>query len=249
MEQLFCLELLLGKEKVAKLKKAFVTVIGIGAVGGYATEALARSGIRHLRLVDFDTIKITNFNRHLLAITPNLGKLKAEAAKERIAQINPHCKVEIVNAFAAEETMDQITAGEPDLVIDAVDSLNPKVQILAYCHAKKIPVISSMGAALRMNIFSLKAGDLFKTTGCPLARYVRSRLRRRGIQKGIFCIYSDTPVSEEPIQQTRILNEEQDNDRGRKRHKLGSTPTVTGAFGLAVAHHALLYLAGDLKLP
>ena len=248
MEQLFCLELLLGKEKVAKLKKAFVVVIGIGAVGSYATEALSRAGVRHLRLVDFDTIKPTNFNRHLLAITPNLGKLKAEAAKERIAQINPHCKVEVVNAFAAEETMAQIVEGKPDLVIDAVDSLNPKVQILAYCHAKKIPVISSMGAALRMNIFSIKAGDLFKTTGCPLARYVRSRLRRRGIQKGIFCIYSDTPVSEEPIEKTRILNAEQDNDRGRKRHKLGSTPTVTGAFGLAVAHHALLYLIGDLKL-
>ena len=248
MERLFCLELLLGKEKVERLKKSFVVVIGIGAVGSYATEALARSGIRRLRLVDFDTIKTTNFNRHILAITPNLGKLKAEAAKERIAQINPHCKVEVMSEFAAEETMERITEGNPDLVIDAVDSLNPKVQILAYCHEKKIPVISSMGAALRMNIFSIKAGDLFKTTGCPLARYVRSRLRRRGIQKGIFCIYSDTPVSEEPIEKTRILNAEQDNDRGRQRHKLGSTPTVTGAFGLAVAHHALLYLIGDLKL-
>ncbi|OGX13900.1 MAG: hypothetical protein A2351_03560 [Omnitrophica bacterium RIFOXYB12_FULL_50_7] len=248
MERLFCLELLLGKEKVERLKKAFVVVIGIGAVGSYATEALARSGVGHLRLVDFDTIKPTNFNRHILAITPNLGKLKAEAAKERIAQINPHCKVEVISVFAAEETMERIVEGKPDLVIDAVDSLNPKTQILAYCHEKKIPVISSMGAAMRMNIFSIKASDLFKTTGCPLASYVRSRLRHRGITKGIFCIYSDTPLSEEPIQKTRILNEEQDNDRGRQRHKLGSSPTVTGAFGLAVAHHALLYLIGDLKL-
>ena len=148
----------------------------------------------------------------------------------------------------ATELFFEILEGHPDLVIDAVDSVNPKAQILEACYHKKVPVISSMGAALRMNIFSIKAGDLFKTTGCPLARYVRSRLRRRGIKKGIFCIYSDTPVSEEPIEQTRILNEEQDCDRGRKRHKLGSTPTVTGAFGLAVAHHALLYLAGDLKL-
>lgn len=248
MEQLFCLELLLGKKKVERIKKAFVVVLGIGAVGSYATEALVRAGVGRLRLVDFDTIKPTNFNRHLLAITPNLGKLKAEAAKERIAQINPHCKVEVLNEFAAEETMERITEGRLDLVIDAVDSLNPKVQILAYCHKKKIPVISSMGAALRMDIFSIKAGDLFKTTGCPLARNVRSRLRRQGIDRGIFCIYSDTPISEEPIEKTRILNEEQDNDRGRRRHKLGSTPTVTGAFGLAVAHHALLYLAGDLKL-
>ena len=248
MERLFCLELLLGKEKVERLKNSFVVVLGIGAVGSYATEALARSGIQHLRLVDFDTIKTTNFNRHLLAITPNLGKLKAEAAKERIAQINPHCKVEVVNEFAAEETLERILAGNPDLVIDAVDSLNPKVQILAYCHEKKIPVISSMGATLRMNIFSIKAGDLFKTTGCPLASYVRSRLRRRGIQKGVFCIYSDKPISEESTQKINILNEEQDHDRGRQRHKLGSAATVTGVFGLAVAHHALLYLIGDLKL-
>ena len=137
MERLFCLELLLGKEKVERIKKAFVVVIGIGAVGSYATEALARSGLRHLRLVDFDTIKPTNFNRHLLAITPNLGKLKAEAAQERIAQINPHCRVEVVSEFAAEETMARIVEGKPDLVIDAVDSLNPKTQILAYCHKKK----------------------------------------------------------------------------------------------------------------
>ncbi len=249
MERLFCLELLLGKAKVERLKKSFVVVIGIGAVGSYATEALARSGVSHLRLVDFDTIKPTNFNRHLLAITPNLGKLKAEAARERIAQINPDCKVEVVSEFAAEETMERITEGKPDLVIDAVDSLNPKTQVLAYCHEKKIPVISSMGAAQRMNIFSIRAGDLFKATGCRLAGYLRSRLRRRGIQNGVFCIYSDTPLSAEPVQKTRILNEEQDKDRGRQRHKLGSAPTVTGIFGLAVAHHALLYLTGDLKLP
>lgn len=248
MEQLFCLELLLGKEKVQRLKKAFAVVLGIGAVGSYATEALARAGVSRLRLVDFDTIKATNFNRHLLAIAPNLGKLKAEAAKERIAQINPHCRVEVMSEFADEKTMPAIVEGKPDLVIDAVDSLNPKVQILAYCHEHKIPVISSMGAALRMNIFSIKAGDLFKTTGCPLARQVRSLLRRRGIKKGIFCVYSDTPVSEEPIQRVRILNAEQDNDRGRQRMKLGSTPTVTGAFGLVVAHHALLYLTGSLRL-
>ncbi len=248
MEQLFCLELLLGKEKVARLKKAFVVVIGIGAVGSYAVEALARSGIGHLRLVDFDTIKPTNFNRHLLAVTPNLGKLKAEAAKERITQINPHCKVDALNMFAADESMEKILEGKPDLVIDAVDSLNPKTQILAYCHKHKIPVISSMGAAARMNLFSIKAGDLFKATGCRLASYVRSRLRRRGVESGIFCIYSDTPLSDEPVQKIRILNAEQDNERGRQRHKLGSSPTVTGAFGLAVAHHALLYLAGDLKL-
>jgi len=248
MGRLFCIELLLGKEKIERLKKSFVVVIGIGAVGSYAVEALARSGVGHLRLVDFDKIKETNFNRHILAIEPNPGKLKAEAARERIAQINPHCKVEVFPGFAAEETMDEIVAGHPDLVIDAVDSVNPKANILEFCHRKKIPVISSMGAALRTDIFSIKAGDLFKTTGCPLAQVMRSRLRRRGIKKGIFCIYSDAPVSfeiRERLKALDLLNEEESYPRGRQRRKLGSMPTVTAAFGLAVAHYAIRYLTGD----
>lgn len=160
MERLFCLELLLGKAKVERLKKSFVVVLGIGAVGSYAVEALARAGIRRLRLVDFDTIKTTNFNRHLLAVTPNLGKLKTEAAKERIAQINSHCKVEVLNEFAAEETMERITEGKPDLVIDAVDSLNPKVQILAYCHEKRSPLFPPWGRRSGW-IFFLSRREIF----------------------------------------------------------------------------------------
>lgn len=251
MERLFCIELLLGKKKVEQLKKSFVVVIGIGAVGSYATEALARSGIGHLRLVDFDVIKETNFNRHLLAVEPNLGKLKADAAKARIAEINPRCKVEVVAEFAAEETLPKLLAGKPDLVIDAVDSVNPKSQILEYCHKNKIPIISSMGASLRTDIFGIKAGDLFKTHGCPLAKMMRSRLRRRGIEKGIFCIYSDAPVSNEireNLRTSKLVNEEENYTRGRLRQKLGSLPTVTAAFGLAVAHYAIRYLIGDLRL-
>ena len=247
MERFFCLELLLGKKKLERLQKSFVTVIGIGAVGSYATEALARSGIGRLRLVDFDTIKETNFNRHILAIEPNLGKLKAEAAEDRIALINPQCKVEAVTAFAAQETIESLLADSPDLVLDAVDSLNPKAQILEACINKRIPVISSMGAALRTDIFSIKSGDLFKTSGCPLARELRSKLRRKGIEKGIHCIYSDTPVPKE-LTQDPVLNEEENYDRGRKRRKMGSLPTVTGAFGLALAHQAIRYLTGDLLI-
>ncbi len=246
MERFFCLELLLGKEKLERLQKSFVVVIGIGAVGGYAAEALARSGVGRLRLIDFDTIKITNFNRHLLAIEPNLGKLKAEAAKERIALINPRCDVEAVTGFAAVETIDGFLAGGPDLVIDAVDSLNPKAQILEACYQKKVPVIASMGAALRTDVFSVRSGDLFKTSGCPLARELRSRLRRKGIKKGIFCVYSDTPA---PKDRTPVLNAEEDYNRGRKRRKMGSLPTVTGVFGLTLAHQAVRYLTGDLSLP
>jgi len=248
MDRFFCLELLLGKKKLERLQRSFVVVIGMGAVGGYATEALARSGVGRLRLVDFDVIKETNFNRHLLAIEPNLGKLKGEAAKERIVLINPQCKVEALEIFAAQETMDGLLRGDPDLVLDAVDSLNPKAQILEACFKKRIPVISSMGAALRTDIFSIKSGDLFKTSGCPLARELRSKLRRRGIEKGLYCIYSDRPISKE-LAGDPVLNEEENYDRGRKRRKMGSLPTVTGAFGLALAHQAIRYLVGDLLLP
>lgn len=252
MGRLFCIELLIGKEKIERLKRSFVVVIGIGAVGSYAVEALARSGVGRLRLVDFDVVKETNFNRHLFAIEPNLGTLKVKAAEERIIEINPHCKVEALAEFAAAENMEHLLSGNPDLMIDAVDSVNPKSQILEYCHKNKIPVISSMGAALRTDILRVRAGDLFKTHGCPLAKQMRSRLRRRGIKKGIFCIYSDDPVSQEIRQKLKTLklfNEEEHYERGRKRRKLGSLPTVTGAFGLVAAHYAIRYLTGDLKLP
>ncbi|MBU9888640.1 MAG: tRNA threonylcarbamoyladenosine dehydratase [Candidatus Omnitrophica bacterium] len=247
MERFFCLELLLNKKKLERLHRSFVVVIGIGAVGGYAVEALARSGVGRFRLIDFDTIKITNFNRHILATESNLGKLKVEAARERIAQINPACRVEALNTFAAEETIERILEGGPDLVIDAIDSLNPKTQVLEACFKKKVPVISSMGAALKTELASVKAGDLFKTSGCPLARQLRSRLRRRGIEKGIFCVYSDAPVPK-PEKEEALMNAEEDYPRGRRRQKMGSLSTVTGVFGLTVAHEAIRYLTGDSAL-
>jgi tRNA A37 threonylcarbamoyladenosine dehydratase len=242
MEKLFCTELLIGEKNLRKLRESFALVIGIGAVGGYATEALARCGVGRIRLVDFDKIKATNFNRHLCAVDANLGKPKVLAAQERIAGIRPDCRVEAVEAFAAEETIGGLLEGPPDVVLDAVDAVGPKFQILAECSRKKIPVISSMGAALRTDVFSVKAGDLFKTSGCPLARRLRGKLRKAGIGKGIFCVYSDTPVSQEPVRVPLLLNEEDDYRRGRPRRKLGSLPTLPGIFGLALAHFALGFL-------
>jgi tRNA A37 threonylcarbamoyladenosine dehydratase len=248
MEKYFCTELLIGKEKLQKLRSSFVTIIGVGAVGSYVAEALARSGVGRIRLVDFDKIKPSNFNRHLCAIEPNLGKPKVLAAKERITLIHQDCNVEALEMFAAEETFDRILEARPDVLIDAVDSVNPKSQLLTACHQRKIPVISSMGAAIRTDIFSVKAGDLFKTTGCPLARELRGKLRERGIERGIFCVYSDTPVSQEPAGVTRVLNSEDDYSRGRKRRKMGSLPTVPGVFGLIIAHYAIQYLTGEVSL-
>lgn len=246
MEQFFCIELLLGNEKLRKLRNSSVTVIGLGAVGGYCVEALARAGIGALRLVDFDKIKASNLNRHLLALKATIGRSKAILARERVLAINPACKVEALEIFAADDTIDSILDNAPDLVIDAIDSLNPKAQLLKACHQKKIPVISSMGAATRVDPLALRIADLRDTTHCPLARRLRIKLKRENITSGITCVYSAEERNLSAIA-GEDAPEEDDYARGRKRSKLGSLPTMTGIFGLTVAHKAIETLCGGFK--
>ena len=135
---------LIGDAAVNQLAEAFVTVIGLGAVGGYAVEALTRCGVGRLRLVDFDRVQPTNFNRQLYALESNLGRLKVDVAAERVMQINPLCQVEALEVFVHEDSMDHILSGPPDLVINAIDALNPKVQLLASVQRRGIPVVSTV---------------------------------------------------------------------------------------------------------
>ncbi|MFA5362699.1 MAG: tRNA threonylcarbamoyladenosine dehydratase [Candidatus Omnitrophota bacterium] len=246
MERFLCTELLLGKEKLGRLRESTVTVIGLGAVGSYCVEALARSGIGALRLVDFDDIKLTNVNRHLYALTSTIGRKKAEIAGERVHDINPSCKVETQEVFAGDETLDLILDNKPDVVIDAIDSLNPKTQLLAACYIRKIPLISCMGAAMRTDPFSVKTGDLFDIKGCPLASRIRKKLRKKGIERGIFCVYSGQK-QKTLILEKEIVHSEREYERGRKRRKLGSLSTVTGMFGLAMAHCAIDLLTKQVQ--
>lgn len=246
MERFLCIELLLGKEKLKKLQDSFVTVVGIGAVGSYAVEALARAGVGRIRLVDFDVIKPTNLNRHIYALASTMGRPKAALGKERIHQINPACQVEAIELFAANDTLDRIFSEPPNLVIDAIDSMTPKAQVLAACQRRGIPVISSMGAALRTDPFLIKTADLFDTKGCPLAQCMRQKLRKEGVGRGIFCVYSEEP-KRKAFAPPEAAACELTYDRGRKRNKLGSLPTVTGMFGLVVAHCAIEYLIGGFR--
>ncbi|MDD2703264.1 MAG: tRNA threonylcarbamoyladenosine dehydratase [Candidatus Omnitrophica bacterium] len=243
MERFLCTELLLGKEKLKKLRESTVTVIGLGAVGSYCVEGLARSGIGALRLVDFDDIKATNINRHLYAFTSTVGRKKTEIALERVRDINPECRVEALEIFAGEATLDRILDNNPDVVIDAIDSLNPKTQVLFTCYSRKIPLISCMGAAMRTDPFSMKTGDLFDIKGCPLASRIRKKLRKKGIEYGIFCVYSGQK-QKASVSEKGMTLPEREYERGRKRRKLGSLSTVTGMFGLAVAHCAIDLLTG-----
>lgn len=235
---------MLGDQRFARLQKSRVTVVGLGAVGGYVVEGLARAGICHLQLVDYDTIQPTNLNRQILALESTLGQPKAEAAYNRVLQINPQCQVQALPIFADEETLGTILDPVPDLLIDAIDSLNPKIQLLAGAYERRIPTLSSMGAALRTDPTRIRIADIFDTDNCPLARFVRKRLRRRGIGRGISCVYSNEKVDFDYSQTNdeEKVGETPHADRGRQRNVLGSLPTVTGIFGLILANEAIMRL-------
>lgn len=231
---------LVGAEAVKRLGDASVTVVGLGAVGGYAVEALARSGVGRLRLVDFDRIQPSNFNRQLYALESTLGRLKVDVAVERVQQINPACQVEALELFVHEDTLDQVLSGPPDLVIDAIDSVNPKVLLLASVQRRRIPVVASMGAALRTDPLKIRVGPLTETHGCPLASFIRKRLRRLHVPLDLTCVYSTESPAPRAHAATREDSPSEDTlQRGRPRRPLGSLPTITGIFGLCAANAAL----------
>jgi len=249
MERFVRTRKLLGEEGFRKLQTGTVTVVGLGAVGGYVVEGLVRAGVGSLCIVDFDVVEKSNINRQLLALESTLQRPKAEVARERILAINPDCHVEALQLFAADETLDQILTPPPDLLIDAIDSLNPKTQLLHGAYVRGIPVISSMGAALRTDPACIRTGDLFTTSNCPLARHLRKRLRRRGVGQGIMTVYSTEKTEfdyEQPPEEEAPATIW--SDRGRTRNILGSLPTITGIFGLTIANMAIMFLAGQASL-
>lgn len=226
-------------------------MVGLGAVGGMCLESLVRSGIGSVRLVDFDLISITNLNRLILATHQNIGRSKVEVAGERVRMINPHCIVEELPLFVQMETVEQVFTSDVDLVIDAIDALSPKCALLETAYNKQIPIVSSMGAALRRNPSLIRTGDLMDTHGCPLAKQVRSNLRKRGVGRGIEVVFSSEEVLytyKRPEDEEHAEFNEQISDLGRRRNVLGSLPTITAIFGQNLAHLALKKLLGEEAL-
>ena len=234
--------LLLGNPAMKKLEKAHVLVVGCGAVGSYAIEALARSGIGKITLVDFDVVGESNINRQLFALTSTIGLKKIDVARARIADIDPKIEVVTKDILLNEETMFEVFDERPDFVIDAIDSLNPKVSLIAYLKENDIHFISSMGAALRTDPSKVQIVALKKTINCPLAFFIRKRLRKRNIDMGFPVVYSSELSNLDCIQE----GERSDQKSGRVRNQLGSLPTITGMFGLMCANYAILYLAGRI---
>lgn len=174
-------ELLVGKENMERFREARVAVFGIGGVGGYAVEALARSGIGTLDLIDDDKICLTNLNRQIFALHSTVGRYKVDVAKERILDINPEAKVNTYKTFFLPENADQFDFSQYDYVIDAIDTVSGKIEIIVQANKCHVPVISSMGAGNKMNPAAFEVADIYETSVCPLARVMRRELKKRGI--------------------------------------------------------------------
>ncbi len=226
--------LLLGEEAVARLNESRVAVFGLGGVGGYAVEALARSGIGALDLVDSDSVAVSNLNRQLYATHATLGRPKAEVARERVLDINPHCLVTVRQVFYLPETQDQFDFTQYDYVVDAIDTVKGKLALIAQARASGTPIICAMGAGNKLDPTALRVADIYETSVCPLARVMRAECRKRGIER-LKVVYS-TEAPTVPAQ--RVAQE------GARRDIPGSTAFVPAAAGLILASEVVKDLCG-----
>ena len=183
MEQFARSELLLGRDNMEKLSEARVAVFGIGGVGGFTAEALARTGVGALELFDMDTVSITNINRQIIATLDTVGKYKTDVMKERIAKINPEAEVVSHRCFFLPDNSAEFDFSKYDYVVDAVDTVTAKVELVMKCRESGVPIISSMGAGNKLDPTKFEVEDIYKTSVCPLARVMRTELRKRGVER------------------------------------------------------------------
>ena len=229
-------ELLIGSDAVSVLKKSKVAIFGVGGVGGYVAEALARSGIGAFELVDRDVVSVTNLNRQIIATWKTIGREKTEVMAERIHDINPNADVVCRKCFFLPETADQFDFTQYDYVVDAVDTVTAKIEIILKAQKAGIPVISSMGAGNKLDPSKFEAADIYKTSVDPLARVMRRELKKRGVRK-LKVVYS----KEEPLKPLGKI--EADPDVGRKDVP-GSSAFTPSAAGLLIASEVVKDLIG-----
>ncbi|MDM5315753.1 tRNA threonylcarbamoyladenosine dehydratase [Fictibacillus sp. b24] len=229
-------ELAIGKDGIDVLKNSTVAVLGIGGVGSFSAEALARSGVGRLILIDKDDVDITNVNRQIHALVTTVGQPKVDLMKERIALINPDCEVIALKMFYTEETYEQIFEYGLDFVVDASDTISYKIHLMKECLNRNIPIISSMGVANKLDPTRLQIVDISKTSYDPIAKVIRQRLRKEGITKGIPVVFSD----EKPVQIREEIRKEivPENAPGIRKAKM---PPSSNAFVPSVSG---LYMAG-----
>lgn len=226
--------LLLGEEGIEKLAGANVCIFGIGGVGGYVCEALARSGVGHFTLIDNDMVSVSNINRQIIATTDTVGMPKVKVMQERILQINPDAKVEAIQAFYLPENRAEYDFGRFDYIVDCIDTVAAKIDIVLAAGEANVPIIASMGTGNKLNPARLEVADIYKTSVCPLARVMRTELRKRGV-KSLKVVYS----KEEPIKASVP-----DKEGSKRRSVPGSTAFVPATAGLIIASEIIKDLTG-----
>lgn len=238
MDEFSRTRLLLGEEPIEKLKKATVAVFGIGGVGGYTVEALARTGVGKLVLVDNDTVSLTNINRQIIALHSTVGRYKTEVMRERILDINPNAQVEIHTCFFLPENASQFDFSEYDYVVDAVDTVTAKIEIIMQAKAKGVPVISAMGAGNKLDATKFVVTDIYKTQMCPLAKVMRKELRNRNVDS-LKVVYSEEPaLTPKAIPEKEACDKEVQENSAR-RSTPGSIAYVPSVAGLLLAQEVI----------
>ena len=228
-------QMLLGPEAMEKLRQSRVAVFGIGGVGGYVVEALARAGIGALDLVDHDRIALSNLNRQIIATRETLGQYKVDVAEARIHSINPDCKVTIHRIFFLPETREQFMFSDYDYVVDAIDTVAGKLALVETAKAAGTPVICAMGAGNKLDPSAFRVADIYETSVCPLARVMRSECRKRGIDR-LKVVYSTEPPLQ-PLQQPEASS-------SARRSTPGSVSFVPSVAGLILAGEVIRDLIG-----
>ena len=221
-------EMLLGTENMEKLKNAHIAVFGLGGVGGHTVEALARSGIGHFTLFDSDMVAESNLNRQIIATVETIGKQKTEAMKNRILSINPSAKIITHDIFYLPENADKFDLSEYSYIVDAIDTVSAKLELVVRAQNLSVPIISSMGTGNKLDPTQLKVCDIYQTSGCPLARVMRRELKCRGVKKLKVVFSEETPIKP-------LFSENPD----AKKQSPGSTAFVPSVAGLIIASEVI----------
>lgn len=231
-------ELLLGSEKLSLLRRAHVLVVGVGGVGAYAAEMIARAGVGELTIADADVVGNSNINRQLVALHSTIGRQKCDVLAERLRDINPEIKLHTVNRFIKDDETDALLdSAKFDYIVDAIDTLSPKLALIKGALERNIPLVSSMGAGAKTDPTLMEIKDIAKTHHCPLAHMLRKRLHKIGISRGFRAVFSPEPIREGAM----ILCEEQN-----KKSNVGTISYIPALFGIGCASVVVRDLIGEM---
>jgi tRNA A37 threonylcarbamoyladenosine dehydratase len=232
-------KLLLGAEKLQRLCDARILVVGLGGVGAYAAEMIARSGVGRMTIVDADLVGETNINRQLPALQSTIGQAKADIVANRLRDINPAIALTLIPEFVRDEAIDRLLdTGPYDYVVDAIDTLAPKVNLILSTLQRGFPLVSSMGAGAKTDPMQIKISDISKTHHCPLAQKLRKQLHQAGVRNGFYAVFSPKPVREGAMILTEELN---------KKSNVGTISYMPAIFGCACASVAIRGVIGEME--